>query len=58
MQTLALRPLHRLAPAAPVLARLLVGSVMAVHGWQKLTEMAPTGFGSGMLDMSGVPASG
>jgi putative oxidoreductase len=56
MSLLGLAPLRRLAPAAPVIARLLVGIVMAVHGWQKLTEMTPAGFGDGMLDMLGVPA--
>lgn len=56
MSLLGLAPLRRLAPAAPVIARLLVGTVMAVHGWQKLTEMTPAGFGEGMLDMLGVPA--
>jgi putative oxidoreductase len=56
MSLLGLAPLRRLAPAAPVIARLLVGTVMAVHGWQKLTEMTPAGFGEGMLGMLGVPA--
>jgi putative oxidoreductase len=56
MSLLGLAPLRRLAPAAPVIARLLVGTVMAVHGWQKLTEMTPSGFGEGMLGMLGVPA--
>lgn len=56
MSALGLPPLRRLSPAAPVLARLLVGVVMAVHGWQKLTEMTPSGFGQGMLDGLGVPA--
>jgi putative oxidoreductase len=37
-------------------ARLLDGMVMAVHGWQKLTEMTPSGFGEDMLGMLGVPA--
>jgi putative oxidoreductase len=56
MSLLGLAPLRRLAPAAPVIARLLVGTVMAVHGWQKLTEMTPSGFGEGMLGPLGVPA--
>jgi putative oxidoreductase len=56
MHALGLPQLRRLAPAAPVVARLLVGLVMAAHGWQKLTEMTPTGFGEGMLDGLGVPA--
>jgi putative oxidoreductase len=56
MSLLGLAPLRRLAPATPVIARLLVGIVMAVHGWQKLTDMTPAGFGEGMLGMLGVPA--
>lgn len=56
MSLLGLSPLRRAAPAAPVIARLLVGTVMAAHGWQKLTEMTPTGFGEEMLGMLGVPA--
>jgi putative oxidoreductase len=57
MPVLGLSPLRRLAPAAPVVARLLVGTVMLVHGWDKLTGMTPSGFGEGMLAPLGVPAS-
>jgi putative oxidoreductase len=56
VSSLGLAPLRRFAPAAPVIARLLVGTVMAVHGWDKLTAMTPSGFGEGMLGMLGVPA--
>lgn len=56
MQTLGLSPLRRFAPLAPVIARLLVGVVMLVHGWQKLVDMTPAGFGEGMLGGLGVPA--
>jgi putative oxidoreductase len=56
MHALGLSPLRQLAPAAPVIARLLVGIVMTAHGWQKLTDMTPAGFGDGMLDGLGVPA--
>ncbi|MEX1163042.1 MAG: DoxX family protein [Nitriliruptor sp.] len=56
MHALGLSPLRHLAPAGPVIARLLVGIVMAAHGWQKLTEMTPAGFGGDMLGMLGVPA--
>jgi putative oxidoreductase len=56
MNALGLPFLRQLAPAAPVIARILVGVVMAAHGWQKLTEMTPAGFGEGMLDGLGVPA--
>jgi putative oxidoreductase len=55
-QALGLPPLRRLAPLAPLLARLLVGVVMLAHGWQKLVEMTPAGFGEGMLAGLGVPA--
>jgi putative oxidoreductase len=55
MSLLGLAPLRRLAPAAPVVARVLVGSVMAAHGWEKLTDMTPAGFGEGMLAGLGVP---
>jgi putative oxidoreductase len=53
---LSLPALHRLAPLTPVVLRVGVGVVMAAHGWSKLTEMTPAGFGSGMLDGLGVPA--
>jgi putative oxidoreductase len=56
VQTLGLSPLRRLAPFAPLLARLLVGVVMLAHGWQKLVDMTPAGFGEGMLGGLGVPA--
>lgn len=56
MQLLALAPLRRLAPAAPLIARLLVGVVMAAHGWEKLTIMTPGSFGQDMLAGLGVPA--
>jgi putative oxidoreductase len=56
MSVLGLAPLRRLSPAAPVIARLLVGIVMAAHGWDKLTGMTPAGFGEGMLGGLGVPA--
>jgi putative oxidoreductase len=56
MQLFGIPPLRRLAPAAPVIARLLVGIVMAAHGFEKLTDMTPAGFGEGMLAELGVPA--
>lgn len=56
MSQLALPQVHRLAPAAPVVLRVTVGLVMALHGWGKLTEMTPSGFGNGMLAPMGVPA--
>ncbi len=50
------RTISRAAPLAPVVIRVIVGVIMAAHGWQKLTEMGPANFGSGMLDGLGVPA--
>ncbi len=40
----------------PLVLRLGVGIVMAAHGWQKLTEMSPAGFGEGMLAGLDLPA--
>jgi putative oxidoreductase len=48
--------LQRLSPAAPIVLRLTVGGIMAVHGWQKLTEMGPAMFGTSMLADLGLPA--
>lgn len=56
MSQLSLPFLHRAAGAAPVVLRMGVGLIMAVHGWQKLTEMTPAGFGATMLAGLGVPA--
>lgn len=53
MRTLALSPLDRLAGLAPVAVRLIVGTIMAVHGWQKLAG-GPANFG-GFLGQLGVP---
>lgn len=56
MHALSLPFARRLAPAAPVVLRVVVGLVMAVHGWQKLTQMGPATFGEGMLAAQGLPA--
>ncbi len=56
MHSLSIPAAHRLAPAAPVLLRLVVGFVMAAHGWQKLTEMGPATFGESMVADLGLPA--
>lgn len=52
---LGLSPVGRLAGLAPLLVRLIVGPIMAVHGFQKLTQMGPGTFGSQMLGGLGVP---
>src|SRR5918911_3803871 len=44
----------RLASFAPLVARVIVGAIMAVHGWQKLS-MGPANVGQGMLANLGVP---
>jgi uncharacterized membrane protein YphA (DoxX/SURF4 family) len=36
MRTLALSPMNRLAGLAPLVVRVIVGVIMAAHGWQKL----------------------
>jgi putative oxidoreductase len=56
MHPLSIPAVHRLAPAAPVVLRVVVGALMTLHGWQKLTEMGPATFGGGMLTDLGVPA--
>jgi putative oxidoreductase len=56
VRSFILPPVQRLAPAAPVVLRLVVGIVMAVHGWQKLTEMGPAMFGETMVADLGLPA--
>jgi putative oxidoreductase len=56
MHPLSIPATRRLAPVVPVVLRLAVGSVMAVHGWQKLTEMGPAMFGETMVADLGLPA--
>ena len=54
MRTLALSPFAGLAGLAPLLARVIVGVIMAAHGLQKLLG-GPANFG-GFLQQLGVPA--
>lgn len=54
MRTLGLSPLTRIAGLAPLVARVIVGIIMAAHGWQKLAQIGPVGFGQGLAGM-GVP---
>jgi putative oxidoreductase len=44
----------RLVGFAPLVARVIVGGIMAVHGWQKL-NMGPANVGQSMLAGLGVP---
>ena len=53
MRTLALSPFAGLAAIGPLAVRLIVGFIMAVHGWQKLM-MGPANFGA-FLGQLGVP---
>ncbi len=50
------RALTRGAPAVPLILRVVIGSIMALHGWQKLTQMGPANFGNNMLAGLGIPA--
>jgi putative oxidoreductase len=53
MRMLALSPLNRLAGLAPLIVRVIVGVIMAAHGWQKLAG-GPANF-AGFLTQLGVP---
>lgn len=55
MHALSLSFLSRFRDLAPVVLRVVIGVIMATHGYQKLTAMGPGNFGSGMLDPLGVP---
>jgi putative oxidoreductase len=56
MNILALTPLGRLAGAAPVLVRVVVGAIMLAHGWNKLTGPGGLTAVGGLLGNLGVPA--
>jgi putative oxidoreductase len=46
----------RAAPSIGLLVgRVIVGFIMAAHGWQKLTDIGPAKFGTSTLDPLGVP---
>lgn len=53
MRSLALSPLNQLAGLAPLVVRVVVGLIMALHGFQKL-QGGPANFG-GFLAQLGVP---
>lgn len=56
MHELAQRPpIQRLAPLAPVVLRVAVGGIMALHGWQKLVDIGPAIFGQSMIADIGLP---
>jgi putative oxidoreductase len=56
MRTLALSPMDRLAGFAPLVVRVIVGIIMAAHGFQKLVA-GPGAFGQ-MLGQMNIPLSG
>ncbi len=56
MNALALTPLSRLAGLAPLIVRLIAGTIMAAHGWQKLVGGLGN-FGQ-FLGQLGVPLPG
>lgn len=55
MRTLSLSPMAQFAGFAPLVVRVIVGIIMAAHGWQKLTEFGPSNFGEQVLGGLGVP---
>lgn len=55
MHGLALPSLHRLSGLAPVVLRVIVGVVMAGHGWQKLSN-GPENLADSLLTAEGIPA--
>ena len=56
-KALGLSSMARFAGLAPLLVRVIVGIIMTAHGWQKLTQMGPAGFGQ-VLGQMGVPLPG
>lgn len=56
MHALSIPPIHRLAHLAPVILRVTVGGIMALHGWEKLVDMGPATFGQSMIADLGLPA--
>ena len=57
MRALGLEPVARLAPLAPLAARVIVGVIMFVHGLQKLTQIGVSNFGQALSGF-GVPLPG
>jgi putative oxidoreductase len=45
----------QLSEVALLVVRVIVGIIIAAHGWQKLTVIGPANFGQGVLAQSGVP---
>ena len=55
MRALGFQLPAQLAGFAPLILRVMAGIIMAVHGWQKLTEVGPANFGRQALANLGVP---
>ena len=45
----------RLSEFALLVVRVIVGIIIAAHGWQKLAVLGPANFGQDLLAQSGVP---
>ena len=45
----------QLSEVALLAVRLIVGIIIAAHGWEKLTVIGPANFGQGLLAPNGVP---
>jgi putative oxidoreductase len=45
----------QLSEVASLVVRVIVGIIIAAHGWEKLTVIGPANFGQGFLAPSGVP---
>lgn len=56
-KVIGLSPVARFAGLAPLLVRVILGVILTAHGWQKLTQMGPAGFGQ-VLGQMGVPLPG
>ena len=56
-KALGLSPVARFAGLAPLFVRVILGVIMTAHGWQKLSQMGPAGFGQ-VLGQMGVPLPG
>ena len=54
MRFLGLPFLRAIGGATPLIVRVIVGVIMAWHGWQKL-DGGPANFGNGLLDGLGIP---
>ena len=54
MRMLGLQPVAQFAGFGPLILRVMAGTIMGIHGWQKLTEFGPANFGRLLADL-GIP---